>query len=182
MLPPTERPIVRRKAARIIVRCQDKVFLEHDSDPGAGVTWWMTPGGGLDGDETYAQAAVRELFEETGWVITEADLVGPVAHRFVSHGYSDEVLTQDEQFFVVYLPEFLEAETSGFTDEELRTMHGSGWFTVAELSDIRVFPADITRFLGEKLPEFVEYGDVDESIIALDERFGQGIAEGQYCD
>ncbi|MDR0836618.1 MAG: NUDIX domain-containing protein [Propionibacteriaceae bacterium] len=171
MLPATERPIVRRKAARIIVRCQDRVFLEHDSDPGAGVTWWMTPGGGLDGDETYAQAAVRELFEETGWTITEADLVGPVAHRYVSHGYSDEVLTQDEQFFVLHLSELLDADTSGFTEEELRTMHGSGWFTVAELSAMQVFPADIARFLGDELPPFVEYGNVDESIVPLDERF-----------
>jgi 8-oxo-dGTP pyrophosphatase MutT (NUDIX family) len=133
----------------------------------------MTPGGGLDGDETYEQAAVRELFEETGWRICEDDLIGPVAHRRVSHGYSDEVLTQEEQFFVVDLPERQEADTSGFTEEELRTMRGSGWFSLTDLADMDVFPADIARFVSVPLPEFVEYGDVDESIVPLDERFTQ---------
>ncbi len=31
--------------------------------------FWVTPGGGLEAGESYADAAVRELFEETGVVV-----------------------------------------------------------------------------------------------------------------
>ncbi len=40
----------------------------------------VTPGGGLEPGEDYATAAVRELHEETGLVLTTDDLIGPIAH------------------------------------------------------------------------------------------------------
>ena len=42
-----------------------------------GERWWFTPGGGVHRGETVRGAAVRELFEETGFACTEAGL-GPV--------------------------------------------------------------------------------------------------------
>ncbi|HEY6788143.1 MAG TPA: NUDIX domain-containing protein, partial [Trebonia sp.] len=44
---------------------------------GAGGVSWLTPGGGLHRGETVQAAAVRELAEETGYVVTEDDL-GPI--------------------------------------------------------------------------------------------------------
>src|SRR5690606_42109346 len=44
-------------------------------------SWWFTVGGGIDPGETPHQAAVRELFEETGLRLDPAELVGPVIVR-----------------------------------------------------------------------------------------------------
>ncbi|GAA3042935.1 hypothetical protein GCM10020000_22560 [Streptomyces olivoverticillatus] len=67
----------RRKAARVILLDPyDRVLLLHGYEPGdPSTTWWFTPGGGLEGDESWEEAARRELAEETG--ITEIEL-GPV--------------------------------------------------------------------------------------------------------
>jgi 8-oxo-dGTP pyrophosphatase MutT (NUDIX family) len=168
---------VVRRATRLIVKTNERIFLEHDSDPGAHATWWMTPGGGVDGDETFAAAGIRELFEETGWVIQPDDLIGPVAHRVVTHGYSDEVLVQEEQFFVVNFDAPRKIDTSGFTAEEQVTMLGAAWFTTDELANINVYPPDIFRFLTTNETPFIEYGLIDESIVSLDERFVPGFVE-----
>ncbi len=44
----------------------------------AEVIFWYTPGGGVDAGESLRAAAVRELAEEIGLVVAEADLEGPV--------------------------------------------------------------------------------------------------------
>ncbi|CAO0828603.1 hypothetical protein SMICM17S_05170 [Streptomyces microflavus] len=55
---------------------EDRILLLHGHEPDDPADdWWFTPGGGVEGDETREQAALRELAEETG--ITEVEL-GPV--------------------------------------------------------------------------------------------------------
>jgi len=131
---PADRLWRRRTAARVIVvDHQDRILLLQDTDPGyPDRHWWVTPGGGIDPGETEQQAAVREIAEETGLVITESDLVGPVAYRLVRHGYSDQVLEQREVFFLIRVPHFV-PDDSDFTEEEKITIAGSRWWTPAEL-------------------------------------------------
>ena len=105
---PDDRPVRSRRAVRVIVVGPDnRVLLFEDSDPGiAGVTWWVTPGGGMDPGETERTTAVREMAEETGYVLTEDELVGPLATRYAVHGYSDQVLEQQETFYLVRVAAF----------------------------------------------------------------------------
>src|SRR4051812_31747043 len=90
---PGERPTrVRRTARVLLVDDTDRLLLFEDTDPGLpDAHWWITTGGGVDEGETDAQAAVREVREETGHVAVEADLLGPLAVRHVVHGYTDVV-------------------------------------------------------------------------------------------
>lgn len=131
---PADRPVRTRRAVRVIVvGPDDRVLLFEDSDPGIeGVTWWVTPGGGMDPGETERTTAVREMAEETGYVLTEDELVGPLATRYAVHGYSDQVLEQQETFYLVRVAAF-EIDISAHTDEEQITLQGHRWWSRAEI-------------------------------------------------
>ena len=131
---PADRPVRTRRAVRVIVvGPDDRVLLFEDSDPGIeGVTWWVTPGGGMDPGETERTTAVREMAEETGYVLTEDELVGPLATRYAVHGYSDQVLEQQETFYLVRVGAF-EIDTSAHTEEEQITLQGHRWWSREEI-------------------------------------------------
>ena len=128
------------------------MLLFEDSDPGIpGVTWWVTPGGGMDPGETERATAVREVAEETGYVLEESELVGPLATRYAVHGYSDQVLEQQESFYLVRVAAF-EIDISAHTEEEQITLQGHRWWTRAEIEagDAWIWPAQLRRAVGPR--------------------------------
>jgi 8-oxo-dGTP pyrophosphatase MutT (NUDIX family) len=81
---PEDLPILERDAVRLVVRdSEDRILLFHThevSAPELGV-WWELPGGGIDAGETYLEAAVRELREETGMRVSAAQVGEPSWRR-----------------------------------------------------------------------------------------------------
>lgn len=58
-------PVGSRQAARVILLDpEDRLLLLHATEEHH--MWWGMPGGGGKPDETYDEAAARELNEETG--------------------------------------------------------------------------------------------------------------------
>ncbi|OYO11844.1 NUDIX hydrolase [Enemella evansiae] len=149
-LPPEQRPHKQRSAVRVVVQAGDEVLLFEDSDPGyPGITWWVVPGGGIDPGETAARAAVREVAEETGLQIAEHQLIGPISRRLAVHGYSDQVLEQTEDFYLVRVPRFV-VDTAGFTEDEKITLQSHRWWPLAELRTTTawIWPRYLLELIG----------------------------------
>ena len=58
-----------RIRAAALVTDDDRVLLVEHRDPATGHVFWVTPGGGLKGEESVLDCAVRETWEETGLTI-----------------------------------------------------------------------------------------------------------------
>ncbi len=132
----TARLIVLDPALRLLlIRYQAAPDVElHHAHGGA---FWYTPGGGLDGDETYEQAARRELFEETGIVNAE---IGPC------------VATRDGPV--------LQFRRKSFTHARFYLVRtASNWLDTSQLAategdpvlDVRWWPLDVFEMSGETL-------------------------------
>ncbi len=77
---PSGRAERSRRAARVLLLDgRDRLLLIHVQDGAAEApALWMTPGGGLHPGESFEQAALRELWEETG---IEGVALGPLVWR-----------------------------------------------------------------------------------------------------
>lgn len=148
---PEDRPRFDRRAVRVLVLDEDdRMLLFKDSDLGLDPVahWWVTPGGGVDPGESDLEAAVRELWEETGLVVDAGQLVGPLLTRVVVHGYSDKVVDQLEVFYVVRVTAF-DVDTTSHTEEEQLTVADIRWWTLPDLAatDDDVWPRDLLAVL-----------------------------------
>ena len=179
-MPPEQRTYRTRRAVRVVVLADDveggtRVLLFHDRDPGMlGSGWWVLPGGGIDGAETPREAARRELAEESGYLVDDADLYGPVAVRVALHGYSDQVTEQSEEIFVVNVRRTYDVDVSGHTDFERVSVQGHAWRGVEELfgdpCGDPVWPADLARLVAiTQQPDSwpVDLGLVEESVVPV---------------
>jgi 8-oxo-dGTP pyrophosphatase MutT (NUDIX family) len=145
----------RRDTARVILAGpDDRVPLFRHLLP---APWaregWLTPGGAIDPGETAAQAAVRELAEETGHQLPAAGLGPAVA---VDSGQWQDaggttITTTNWYFFARSATSRI--DLSGQGDSERRDLLGHRWWAVTELHATRdlVFPVGLAGLLRRLL-------------------------------
>jgi len=142
--------VVDRLAARLLVLDEHgAVLLLKGTDPARPDrgTWWFTPGGGVDDGESLADAARRELHEETGLIV--ADVGSPVFDRELHFDFEWQHFRQSEHFFVVHTRRFA-IDEHGWTDVERRSILGHRWWTPDEIaaSSDAFFPENLFEMVG----------------------------------
>jgi 8-oxo-dGTP pyrophosphatase MutT (NUDIX family) len=131
--PEHPNPVARQAARVIVVDEHGSVLLLRGFDPARPErgSWWFTPGGGLDPGESPADAARRELYEETGLRVD--DLRDPRFERDITFEFERVTYRQHEHFFTVSTWRF-EPTRDRWTDVERRSVLEHRWWTPEELA------------------------------------------------
>jgi 8-oxo-dGTP pyrophosphatase MutT (NUDIX family) len=146
-------PMRERPSARLLITTPKRRVLlfrfVHKTGVLAGKIYWATPGGGVEHGETYADAAMRELREETG--IREAHVSMPVGRREVPLQLPDgERVLAVEQYFVVKT-DTESISRDGWTAEETEVMADHRWWSREELCTTgeTIYPEGLVEMLDE---------------------------------
>ena len=142
-----------RHAARVLLMAPDGRTLlvrGHDGDEPTR-SWWFTVGGGIDPGETSREAAVREVREETGIVLSPDQLEGPVLTRSAIFDFAREHCLQHEEFFVARIAPQDELTRDGWTELEVSFIDEMAWLTPAQLREVphEVFPRTLPDLLED---------------------------------
>jgi 8-oxo-dGTP pyrophosphatase MutT (NUDIX family) len=133
----------------LVIDADDRVLLLHGFDPARpGEPYWFTIGGGAKPGESLADAAARELGEESGISASAADLGQPVWHEVTRFSFDGTSYRQEQDFFLLRVST-PEVSTDGLADEEAAVVDGHRWWTIAELEATAelFYPQELPRLL-----------------------------------
>ena len=144
--------IARVGGRALLVDGSQRLLLIHERLEHGG-SHWLTPGGGVEGDEHPREAARRETLEETG---IELDLAADAEAVLVTRrawSWAGTEYDQIDHFFLARVPDGTPFAPRALTDIEKTTLIGSRWWTVAELRDTAelLVPPDIGDVLAALL-------------------------------
>ena len=133
------KPGEHRATGRVLLKNKfgEYLLLLTHFDPEVGLPpRWLTPGGGIDMNESPRQAAARELFEETGLKIEE-NVLGDEIAQFSGkwlwadgmnhHTFTDHIFEFEVDDFVL--------DKSNWTIEEHRDVLQIKWWSIQELEN-----------------------------------------------
>lgn len=146
-----------RTSARVVLLDESgAVLLLRGSDPALGEPapkWWFTVGGEVQQGERLAEAAARELAEETGLRVAPADMVGPVWRRDQVFEFNGSLI-DSEEFYFVHRTRRFEPSRTGRTELERSYIHGHRWCDAADIAQLvaageTVYPMQLSGLLTD---------------------------------
>ena len=139
-----------RKAGRVLlIDPAGRVLLLQGFDPAKPSSLhWVTIGGGLDDGEGTAQAAARELWEESGIDATADELIGPVWQRTTEFSFAGMRYRQDEDFYILRVGE-VQVSLANLDPIERATITSYRWWSREELTATTeaYFPAELPELM-----------------------------------
>jgi len=146
----SESEVIERRAARVlVVDAAGRVLMLRGFDPeNPEVRYWFTVGGGLEPRETLAQAAVRELAEETGLRVDPAALGEPVWNDVAEFPFDGRRYRQEQAWYLVRVDSW-EADRSGFDEIERATVDRMTWWEPGDFQTATepYYPPDLPALL-----------------------------------
>jgi len=146
-------PMRRRPSSRLLVIDRNNRVLlfrfVFERGPLAGQSYWATPGGALEAGESFADAARRELFEETG-IVRDALGEEVAKQEFAFQLPDGENVIAEERFFLVRVAD-QSLSRDHWTAVEIEVMTDQRWWSVEELTSTRekIFPETLLAILAD---------------------------------
>ena len=144
-------PVARVGGRVLLIDPDDRVLLIHERLEDQS-THWLTPGGGVEGDESPRVAAEREAVEEVGIRVDLGD-AEPVLVTQRLWSWAGIVYDQVDYFYLARVASQPALAPGGLTDVEEATLLGHRWWTAEELQSTAevLLPSDLGDVLATLL-------------------------------
>lgn len=120
---------------------EDRVLLVHElREIGSADSHWITPGGGVESDESLSQAAIREVYEETGLRVSLPADAEPMYAERVRFRFAGNHFDQTNHYFLARVPGGQHLEPAGHTEIERQVVLELRWWRLEDLdasTDVR---------------------------------------------
>lgn len=146
-------PIPRPAARVLLIDDRDRVLLFRTTLPQRDdARLWITPGGALDAGETYEQAALRELWEETG--VSGVKLGPCVWTRRHIWRWGDAWSDSYERFYPLRVAN-VRVSPAALDPMERQYLRESRWWSLPEIAAAADAETFVPRRLAELLPPII---------------------------
>jgi ADP-ribose pyrophosphatase YjhB (NUDIX family) len=148
---------IRNTVRLVLLNEKDKLLLMHIDDPRTksigkkyGGSFWVTVGGQIEQNETVKDAAIRELFEETGIKDNEVTL-GPIIWLreldLILYGKSAHI---KEQYIVARTNKSIVSPTQ-LTKDEMNIIKKLQWFSLQDIANSKetIYPQKLSALMKD---------------------------------
>lgn len=133
-IPSEPAPTPRTAARMFLLDPEDRLLLVNERrEIGSDDSHWITPGGGVENDESLAEAAMREVYEETGLRVVLPPEAVPVYVERVSFRFAGNHFDQTNHYFLSRVPAGQQLQPAGHTDIEQQVVLELRWWRLEDL-------------------------------------------------
>ncbi len=139
-----------RQAGRVVVVAQGQMLLVAGHDfSDATHRWLFTPGGGIEAGESPAQAAARELAEETG-IIVDLGALTLLGYRQALFEFRALTCLANETFYYLHLDHKPQLNQERWTTNERSLLDGLNWYSPHNLrqlsqAGLAIYPPELVN-------------------------------------
>lgn len=139
-----------RQAGRVVVVAQGQMLLVAGHDfSDATHRWLFTPGGGIEAGESPAQAAARELAEETG-IIVDPGALTLLGYRQALFEFRALTCLANETFYYLHLDHKPQLNQERWTANERSLLDGLNWYSPHKLrqlsqAGLAIYPPELVN-------------------------------------